>query len=154
MVTRWVLAALHLVALGIGLGAIWARARALRAPLESSGALRRVFYADSLWGVAALLWIATGLTRAFGGFEKGTTYYVHNSFFLVKMALLVIILCLEIGPMVTLIRWRSALRRGERVRTERAAGIAWISMVQAILVIAMVFAAAAMARGMGAGGVG
>jgi putative membrane protein len=154
MVIRWVLAALHLVALGIGLGAIWARARTLRAPLESPGALRRVFYADSLWGVAALLWIATGLTRAFGGFEKGTTYYVHNSFFLVKMVLLVIILSLEIWPMVTLIRWRIVLGRGERVRTERAAGMAWISMVQAILVLLMVFAATAMARGMGAGGVG
>jgi len=69
------------VALGIGLGAIWRAARTLRAPLESPGALSPVFYADSLWGVAALLWIATGLTRAFGGFEKGTTYYVHNSFF-------------------------------------------------------------------------
>jgi putative membrane protein len=149
MMTRWLLAALHLLALGIGLGAIWARARSLRAPLDSTAAFRRVFYADTLWGVAALLWVATGLTRAFGGFEKGTTYYVHNSFFLAKMALLVIILGLEVRPMMTLIRWRSQLARGERVHTETAGGLARISVAQAILVIAMVVAATAMARGMG-----
>jgi putative membrane protein len=150
MLTRWLLAAAHLLALGIGLGAIWARARALRAPLDSDGGLGRVFYADTLWGLAAVLWIATGLTRAFGGFEKGTAYYVHNSFFLAKMTMLVAILALEIWPMMTLIRWRTQRARGERVRTNAATQMARISAVQAALIVAMVFAATAMARGMGA----
>jgi putative membrane protein len=154
MTVRWMLAAFHLLALGVGLGSVWARARALRAPLDSPGAFNRVFYADSLWGIAALIWIATGVARAFGGFEKGTTYYIQNGFFLVKMALLLVILCLEVWPMVTLIRWRLALRRGERVRTDRASSMAWISMIEAVLVILMVFAATAMARGLGTGAVG
>lgn len=80
---RWSIAALHLIALGIGLGALWARGRALRGPLDAAR-LKRVFYADNWWGVAALLWIATGLLRAFGGLEKGTDYYLHNTWFLVK----------------------------------------------------------------------
>jgi putative membrane protein len=63
MTVRWFLAALHLLALGFGLGAVWARARGLRGELEETG-LRRVFYADPWWGIAALLWIATGLVRA------------------------------------------------------------------------------------------
>ncbi len=154
MTARWMLAAFHLLALGIGLGAVWARARALRAPLDSQGAFKRVFYADSLWGIAALIWITTGVTRAFGGFEKGTSYYMRNGFFLAKMALLITILCLEVWPMVTLIRWRLLVRRGERVRTDRASSMAWISIVEAVLVILMVFAATAMARGLGAGAVG
>lgn len=150
MLTRWLLAALHLLALGIGLGAIWARARAFRAPLDSAAALRRLFYADTLWGIAALLWIASGLTRAFGGFEKGTGYYLHNSFFLAKMAMLITILILEVRPMVTLIQWRGQLKRREPVRTESAQILARISVAQAVLVVAMVLAATAMARGMGA----
>jgi putative membrane protein len=154
MTVRWMLAAFHLLALGVGLGSVWARARALRAPLDSPGAFNRVFYADSLWGLAALVWIATGVARAFGGFEKGTSYYMQNGFFLTKMALLLVILCLEVWPMVTLIRWRLALRRGERVRTDRASSMAWISRIEAVLVILMVFAATAMARGLGAGAVG
>src|SRR3989449_11375442 len=59
MTTRWLLAALHLLALGVGLGAVWARGRALRDARDASG-LRRAFYADTWWGVAALLWIGTG----------------------------------------------------------------------------------------------
>jgi putative membrane protein len=154
MTVRWMLAAFHLLALGVGLGSVWARARALRAPLDSPGAFNRVFYADTLWGVAAIIWITTGVARAFGGFEKGTSYYMRNGFFLAKMAMLIAILCLEVWPMVTLIRWRLVLRRGERVRTDRASSMAWISVVEAVLVILMVFAATAMARGWGAGAVG
>src|SRR6266511_1832568 len=54
MTIRWLLAALHLLALGIGLGAVWARGRALRDALDASG-LRRAFHADAWWGIAAVL---------------------------------------------------------------------------------------------------
>ena len=150
MLTRWLLAALHLLALGIGLGAVWARGRALRGRLDTTG-LRRVFHADMLWGIAAAVWISTGLLRAFGGWEKGAAYYLHNHTFLTKMALLAIVLALEVWPMVTLIRWRIAQRKGGVVDTARAPTFALISTVQALLVVAMVFAATAMARGLGTG---
>src|SRR5688572_12529208 len=100
MLLRWFLATLHLLALGIGLGAVWVRAGALRGPLDRAG-LQRVFLADTFWGVAAGLWIVTGLWRAFGGVEKGTDYYLQNSVFLIKMGLLILILALEVWPMIT-----------------------------------------------------
>lgn len=148
MLLRWILAALHLLALGIGLGAIWVRGRALRGPLDQEG-LRRVFMADALWGVAALIWIASGLWRAFGGLEKGSAYYLASSAFAIKMGLLVLVLLLEIWPMVTLIRWRVRSARGEPLDTRNARRFALISDLQAGLVVAMVFAATAMARGLG-----
>ena len=148
MLIRWMLAALHLVALGVGLGAVWARRNALRGPLDAQG-LRRVFYADTLWGIAAVVWIATGLLRAFGGWEKGTAYYLHNHAFLTKMALVALVLALEVWPMATLIRWRVRLAKGGEVDTSRAPTFALISTVQAVLVVLMVFAATAMARGLG-----
>src|SRR5439155_25184932 len=114
MTIRWLLAAIHLLALGLGFGAVWARGRALRGELDPAG-LRRAFYADTWWGVAAVLWIGTGLVRAFGGFEKGSFYYLHNHLFWAKMGLLA----------------------------------ARISFVQALLVVLMVLAATAMARGYG-----
>ena len=149
MLIRWLLAALHLLALGIGLGAVWARGSALRGRLDADG-YRRLFHADSLWGVAALLWISTGLVRAFGGLEKGSAYYLHNAAFLAKMTLLVLVLALEVWPMTTLIRWRVALGRGREVDPGPAATLALISRVQAGLIVAMVFAATAMARGLAA----
>jgi putative membrane protein len=148
MAIHWLLAALHLIALGIGLGAVWARAQALRSQLDATG-LRRVFYADTWWGIAALLWITTGLIRAFGGFEKGSAYYLHNHWFWAKMALLVLILVLEVSPMITLIRWRVQLQRGHQPDTSVAARLSKISVVQAALVVLMILAATAMARGYG-----
>jgi putative membrane protein len=151
MATRWLLAAIHLLALGVGLGSIWARARSLRGQLDSTG-LRRVFYADSWWGIAALLWIATGLIRAFGRFEKGSAYYLQNHFFRAKMGLLILILALEMSPMITLIRWRIQVRRGQQPDTSAAGRFATISVLQAVLVVLMVLAATAMARGYGMAG--
>ena len=148
MLVRWLFAALHLLGLGIGLGAVWARARALRGPLDPAG-LRRVFYADGWWGVAAAIWIGTGLVRVIGGLEKGMDYYLQNHVFWGKMALLLVILVLEVPPMVTLIRWRVLLARGEMPDTRLAGRFARISYVQAILVLLMVLAATAMARGIG-----
>lgn len=146
----WLLAAVHLLALGIGLGAVWSRGRALQAPLDAVG-VQRVLYADSWWGIAALVWITTGFIRAFAGFEKGAAYYLHNSFFLAKMALLMFILALEIWPMVTFIKWRIRSARGETIDASAAPTFARVSFLEAALVVLMVLAATAMARGFGAG---
>jgi putative membrane protein len=150
---RVTLAALHLLALAFGIRAALARAAALRSP-ASSESLRRAFQADSEWGIAAVLWIATGLWRYLASIEKSTTYYNHNAFFLGKMTLLVLIFALEVWPMLTLIRWRQAIGRGAppgAVAKPKTAGrIATISVIQALLTVLMVFAATAMARGFGA----
>jgi putative membrane protein len=145
---RWLLAALHLLGLGFGLGAVWVRGRALTGevtPARVMHALR----ADTWWGVAAALWIVTGVARAFTSIEKGPNYYVHNHLFLTKMVLFVVVLALEIMPMIGLIRWRIALAKGAAPDTRAAGTYARISTIQAILVILMVVAATGMARGIG-----
>lgn len=148
MAIRWLFAALHLLALGVGLGAVWARGRALAGELDARG-IARALYADNWWGAAAIVWIATGLTRAFAGLEKGTTYYLHNHFFWTKMALLGVVLALEVRPMLALIRWRIALGRGGQPDLRGARQLATISFIEAGLVVLMVLAATAMARGYG-----
>ncbi len=146
MLLRWIIATLHLLALPLGLGAVLARARGLR-KARGAADLSRAFVADNLWGLAAGLWIVTGLWRAFGGLEKGTEYYVNNRVFYVKMGLLALILLLEVWPMTTLIQWRLAIRRGKPLDFGSAQALSRISQVQAALVIMMVFAATALARG-------
>jgi putative membrane protein len=147
-VLRVTLAALHLTALGIGLGAVWARARGFGGTLDATG-LRRLFAADSWWGLAAVLWIGTGLWRLLAGIEKPTAYYLHNHVFWLKMTALIGILLLEIVPMVTLIMWRVLAARGAPVDGQRASLFAAISYLQVVLVLLMVAAATAMARGVG-----
>ena len=149
MMLRWLLAAIHLLALGIGLGAVWARARSLGARELDLGGVRRVLTADAWWGVAALLWVATGLVRLLAGTEKPTSYYMQNHAFWGKMALFIVIFVLEVRPIVTFGRWRRAVRQGEMPALAPAPSLARISYLQAVLVVLMVLAATAMARGLG-----
>jgi putative membrane protein len=65
------------------------------------------------------------------------------------MALLGLILALELRPMVTLIRWRIQLSQAGTPDVGSAPALARISYAQAVLVVLMVLAATAMARGIG-----
>jgi putative membrane protein len=106
-----------------------------------------------MWGVAAALWIGSGLWRWLAGAEKSTDYYTRNHFFLAKMGLLLVVLLLEVWPMVKLIGWRAAVRGGaaEPVATPGAARrIVAVSYVQSVLIVLMVIFAVSMARGLGA----
>ena len=148
MTMRWLLAGLHLLALGFGLGSVLHRGWSLRGPLDDAG-LKRALRSDAIWGLSLATWIFTGAIRLFGSYEKGASYYLYNSIFWGKMGLLAVILLLEIPPMLALIQWRADLRGGKAVDTSRAGAFAGISMVEAGLVAAMVFMAAGMARGLG-----
>ena len=149
VLVRLGLAWLHLLALGVGLGAVWGRARALHDSLREPSdprAIRRALVADTWWGVAAGFWIVTGLWRLFAGIEKPTGFYLSNHAFYAKMGMLLAILALEVWPMMTLIKWRM----GKAEPHARDVGrIEVVSYVECALVIAMVFAAVAMARGLG-----
>jgi len=148
MLTRWLLAAIHLLAFGFALASILRRTRGLRR-CTSTEDLPAIFSADNGWGGSALVLIVTGAMRAFGGFEKGATYYLHEPLFHVKMGALVLILLLEIAPMMALLRWRLAVRRGDVPDLTGAAKYARIGRWQMLLVVVMVFAATGMARGVG-----
>ena len=142
-----IVAALHYLALAIGLPAVFLCGRALKGTLDDAG-FRRLFAADTAWGVAAALWVVTGLLRAFGGLEKGSAYYLQSHLFYVKMGLFLAIVALEIRPMLTLMRWRQARRRGSRVDTSQAPALFQVNHIQLGLAVVMVFVASAMARGL------
>jgi putative membrane protein len=153
MLIRWLLAALHLLAFGFALYAVLSRARALR-HLDATQSvqanevrLRDVFRSDTIWGVTAIVLIVSGVTRAFGGFEKGAGYYLHEPLFHLKMTVLVLILLIEVSPMMALIRWRVALAQGGAIDLTRARRFASLSDIEAGLVMVMVIAASGMARG-------
>jgi putative membrane protein len=143
-----IVSALHLLALAIGLPSVFLRGRALRGRLDADG-LRRLFAADNVWGVAAALWLVTGVLRAFAGLEKGTAFYLGSRLFLVKMGLFVLVVALEVWPMLTFIRWRGALRRGGSPDVSVARALYGVNHVQMVIVVVMVFVASFMARGFG-----
>lgn len=143
-----VVSALHVLALAVGLPSVFLRGRALKRRLDRDG-LRRLFAADNLWGLAAAVWLVTGLLRAFAGLDKGTDFYVASSLFWLKLGLFATVVVLEIWPMLTFIRWRATLRRGAMPVTSAARGLYHLNHVQLALVVVIVFVAAFMARGYG-----
>ena len=147
MWAHWSLAAIHLLAFALGLWAVLTRGTALRRLAGGVDAVRNVLVADSVWGMSALVLLVTGGMRAFGGFEKGSDYYLHQPLFHLKMTLLLLILLLELVPMITLIKWRMALGKGGAIDASRAGRLARISHAEALLMMLMVVAATGMARG-------
>ena len=151
MVIALFLSALHVLALGIGLGSIFMRGRFLRGLRAGPDprTLNGLFAADTLWGVAAALWLLTGLARAFAHVEKAPEFYLRNGFFWIKMALFISVVGLEIWPMLTFIRWRSARRDGRPFpQLDRLSRLVLVGDVQTAFVVAIPFVAAAMARGL------
>ncbi|MBC3386560.1 DUF2214 family protein [Pseudomonas sp. SWRI12] len=151
MLAHWSLAAIHLLAFALGFWAVLTRGTALRRLAGGVDAVRGVLVADNVWGLSALVLLVTGGMRAFGGFEKGTDYYLHQPLFHLKMTLLLLILLLEIVPMIALIKWRMALGKGTAIDPSKAGRLARISHIEALLLILMVVAATGMARGVGLG---
>lgn len=152
MLVQWFLAAIHLLAFAMALSGVLARGKALRSLVDSEpSTVGRVLTADNIWGISALVLLVTGGLRAFGGYEKGSEYYLHQPLFHVKMTLLVLILLLELAPMIRFIKWRIALARGTHLDLHQAGLFARISHLQALLVVLMMIAATGMARGVGLG---
>jgi len=143
-----IVAAFHYLALALGLPSVFLRGRALKVPLDREG-LRRLFVADSVWGVAAVLWLVTGLLRAFGGLEKGSAFYLASRLFWLKLALFALVAALEVWPMLTLIRWRRALGGGRMPDTSAARALFRLNHVELALIVVIVFVATFMARGFG-----
>ena len=145
MIVPALLSAIHMLTLAIGFAAIFARGRALAGPLDDAG-WRRLFAADNVWGIAAFLWIASGLGRVFlGGREPA--FYAHNGFFWTKMSLFALVFALEMTPMITFVRVRVARRRAAPLPRFSVDTYRRINDAEVALVVIIVFAAAFMARG-------
>ncbi|HSB63463.1 MAG TPA: DUF2214 family protein [Thermoanaerobaculia bacterium] len=150
MLVQSLVSGLHVVALPLGFASLFLRGmrlRELRRTRGDAGTRAALLSADNVWGLAALLWIATGLARVFAG-EKTPDFYLRNGFFWVKMGIFLVVFALEIQPMVTFIRWRIAKERAaELVASAPLDRLITLNDVETVLVLVIPFAAALMTRG-------
>lgn len=147
MMVRYLFASFHLIALAMGIAAVHARWRALQR-VRNTTDLPAVFHADNWYGIAVVIWVGTGLVRAFAGIEKGTAYYAENPWFLWKMGLFGLVFLLELYPMILLVKWRRSLKRGGVIDLGQSPILAWLSLLELPFLLIMVFLATAMARGL------
>ncbi len=111
---------------------------------------QRIRRADKFYGLAAASVVLFGLLRVFL-FDKGADYYFSNSYFLLKLGLLVTIGLLSIYPTFTYLRWKQVLSRGEApiISARLALRLRRLIHYQLTGIIGVLICASLVARGYG-----
>jgi putative membrane protein len=111
---------------------------------------RRLQRTDLIFGLsAAAVLIIGGLRVAY--FEKPSEYYLHDVFFLAKLAAFLIAALISIYPTVIFIRWNPALKAGAapELSAEHTGRIRLCLMLELTMIVVILACAALMARGFG-----
>lgn len=111
---------------------------------------RNIQRVDLVYGIAAGLVLVAGFLRVYF-FEKGSTYYFANHLFWTKMVLFVIIGLLSIYPTIRYVKWNPTLEANKSPEIPEAEYknirlLLWLEIIGLVLIL---FAAPAMARGLG-----
>lgn len=119
----------------------------LRQPLDAIS-VRRLVRIDALYGLSAMAVLAVGFWRLLA-LEKGWPFYQQQTFFYLKLATFLIIGLLSIRPTLSFPRWKKLLAVPDGLVQIHAAqqGVRRLITVELLLVPVLLFAAAAMARG-------
>ncbi len=111
---------------------------------------RNIQRVDLAYGIAAGLVLVAGFLRVYF-FEKGSPYYFANHLFWTKIVLFVIVGLLSIYPTIRYIKWNPVLAANKSPESPDAEYknirlLLWLEIIGLILIL---FAAPAMARGLG-----
>jgi putative membrane protein len=149
MVLESILAYLHLLAVLTLVVFLASQAALCRSEWLNEKAVLRLGKLDMVYGIAAVLVLATGLARIFWG-VKGPSYYGGNWLLHAKVGLFVVIALLSIRPSLTIRRWvRTVKAHGAMPATDEVRSTRRLVMVQAHLLVLIPLFATFLARGFG-----
>jgi putative membrane protein len=109
MTLEAILAALHVVAILTFVVFLSSQAALCRTEWMNAAVVERLARLDMIYGVAAMLLIASGLARLFWG-VKGLSWYVSQPLFHIKITIVVAMAVLSIWPSIMFRRWLRNLR--------------------------------------------
>jgi putative membrane protein len=149
MVTDWVLACLHHLAI-FSLAFVLAAEVALMSVELTAVSMQRLARIDLWYGIFAAAVILFGVCRVVWG-AKGYEYYLANHIFWTKMALFLAVGLLSIPPTLRYLAWGRSLKTnpGFMPVPGEAARVRTFLWVEVGLFLCIPIAAAAMARGYG-----
>lgn len=149
MVASALMAFLHHVAAFTLVAALAVEVALFKPPLSVTQA-RRLQRTDLIFGVAAGAVLIVGALRV-AWFEKPSAYYLHDAFFIVKVAAFLAAGLISIYPTITFLSWNAALRSGAvpEVSAERTRRVRMCLMLELTLIVVILACAALMARGLG-----
>ncbi|HEY9222748.1 MAG TPA: DUF2214 family protein [Variovorax sp.] len=144
-----ILAYLHLLAILTMVVFISSEAALCRVQWLNAAVVERLAKVDLVYGIAAIMVLATGVARTVWG-VKGTSWYWTNPLLHVKLTLFIVVGVISIFPTMTYFRWRKALRASGALPTEAdIQKTRKLVMVQAHLIALIPLVAVFLARGFG-----
>jgi putative membrane protein len=143
------MAFLHHLAAFTTVAALTVEVAIFKPPLTAPQA-RRVQRTDNIYGLAAAAVLVIGGLRV-AYFEKPAAYYLHDLYFIAKLAAFLIAALISIYPTIVFRSWNAALRRGSvpEVSAERVRRVRLCLMLELTLIVVILGCAALMARGFG-----
>lgn len=104
---------------------------------------------DRAYGASAVLLLGVGFSRVYWG-TKGSSFYLSNPLFWIKIGLFMTVAILSIPPTLQLIRWtKQAGSRSDFLPSDQAVRrLQWWLRAEVIVLLFIPLFAAAMARGM------
>jgi len=149
MTLEAILAYVHFLAILTMVVFISSEAALCRIEWMNEKVVERLARVDAIYGMAAILVLATGIARTIWG-VKGSGWYWTNPLLHVKLTLFIIVGLISIFPTITYIRWRRQLRENKslpsaaEVRKTRR-----LVMIQAHILVVIPLFAVFLARGFG-----
>lgn len=133
-----------------GLGSALTLQIALVRPSPDIETAKRIQRADRAYGLMAGLVLIFGFLRVFC-FERGADYYFNNIYFLIKLAIFIVVGLMTIYPTITYLRWSKEIKQGiAPTFTEvDSAKLRKYLHYQLIGIGAVLFCASMMAKGFG-----
>lgn len=149
MTLEAVLAYLHIAAILMVTVFLTSQAALLRTEWLNAAVVRRLARVDLVYGIAALLLLATGLARTWWGL-KGAGWYWSQPLLHVKVTLFVVIGLMSIVPTLRYRRWVKALDAGQGLPAEAdVRATRKLVMWEAHLLVLIPIFAVCLARGIG-----
>ena len=149
MTLEAILAYIHFLAILTMVVFISGEAALCRAEWLNKAVVERLARLDMVYGIAAMLVLASGIARTVWG-VKGSGWYWSNPLLHIKLTLFIIVGVISIFPTLTYLRWRKAVRASgalpsdTEIRKTRK-----LVMIQAHMLALIPLAAVFLARGYG-----
>lgn len=149
MTTEALLAYAHFLAILTMTVFLASEAALCRKEWLNAAVVERLARVDMVYGIAAIVVLATGFARTWWGM-KGMGWYWSQPLLHAKVTLFVIIGLISIVPTVRFLRWRKALRATGTLPTEaEVRSTRRLVMIEAHLLVVIPLLAVFLARGIG-----
>ena len=149
MTLEAILAYVHFLAILTMVVFISSEAALCRVEWLNKAVVERLARIDAIYGMAAMLVLASGVARTVWG-VKGSAWYWTNPLLHIKLTLFVIVGVMSIFPTITYIRWRKQVRADGTLPAEaEVRKTRKLVMIQAHILVLIPLFAVFLARGFG-----